>query len=78
MAMLSETSGEGMPLVLVSGGLTGWASGIPFAERLSATRKVVGVQLFSVQLGLQGKLLPEDYSPAAEKQALAETVESWT
>ena len=74
MAMLSETSGEGMPLVLVSGGLTGRASWIPFAERLSATRKVVGVQLFSVQLGLQGKPLPED----SEKQALAETVESWT
>jgi pimeloyl-ACP methyl ester carboxylesterase len=76
MVMLTETSGEGMPLVLVPGGLTGWVSWIPFAERLSATRKVVRVQLLNVQLGLQGKPLLEDYSPAAEKQALAKTMES--
>jgi pimeloyl-ACP methyl ester carboxylesterase len=62
--------------VLVPGGLTGWVSWIPFAERLSATRKVVRVQLLSVQLGLEGKPLPEDYSPAAEKKALAKTLES--
>jgi pimeloyl-ACP methyl ester carboxylesterase len=76
MAMLSETSGQGTPLVLIPGGLTGWLSWIPFAERLSATRKVVRVQLLSVQLGLQGKALPADYSPATEKQALAKTMES--
>jgi len=76
LTMLSEVKGEGEPLVLVPGGLTGWVSWIPFAERLSASRKVVRVQLLSVQLGLDGKPLPGDYSPATEKQALAKTVEA--
>ncbi len=76
MIMLSETIGEGSPLVLVPGGLTGWLSWISFAERLAPTRKVVRVQLLSVQLGLDGQPLPADYSPATEKTALANTLES--
>lgn len=76
MAMLSEITGEGRPLVLVPGGLTGWLSWIPFAERLAPTRKVVRVQLLSVQLGLDGRPLPDDYSPKTEARALAETLES--
>jgi len=76
MVMLSEIMGEGRPLVLVPGGLTGWLSWMPFAERLAPSRKVVRVQLLSVQLGLDGRPLPEDYSPGKEKEALAQTVES--
>jgi pimeloyl-ACP methyl ester carboxylesterase len=51
-------------------------SWIPFVERLAPTRKVVRVQLLSVQLGLDGQPLPADYSPKTEKAALAETLES--
>jgi pimeloyl-ACP methyl ester carboxylesterase len=75
MKMQSEATGQGTPLVLVPGGLTGWVSWIPFAERLSANRKVIRVQLISVQLGLEGRPLPDGYSPATEKLALAETLE---
>ena len=63
LTMLTEVTGEGEPLVLVPGGLTGWASWMPFAERLAPSRKVVRVQLLSVQLGLEGRPLPTDYSP---------------
>jgi pimeloyl-ACP methyl ester carboxylesterase len=76
MVMLYESTGEGRPLVLVPGVLTGWLSWIPHAERLSATRQVVRVQLLSVQLGLDGQPLPADYSPKTEKMALANTLES--
>ena len=72
--MQSETSGNGNPLVLVPGGLTGWLSWIPHAERLSETRKVVRVQLLSVQFGLEGRPLPLDYSPRTEMYALADTL----
>lgn len=74
--MQSEIKGEGDPLVLVPGGLTGWLSWLPFSERLAASRKVVRLQLLSVQLGLEGKPLPEGYSPATEKEALAETLKA--
>jgi pimeloyl-ACP methyl ester carboxylesterase len=76
MKMQWEAAGEGAPLVLAPGGLTGWLSWIPHVERLSETRKVVRVQLLSVQLGLDGRPLPDDYSPKTESAALANTLES--
>ncbi len=33
--LLHEVTGQGDPIVLVPGGLSGWLSWIPFAERLS-------------------------------------------
>lgn len=76
MAMLYEIKGKGPPLVLVPGGLTGWLSWIPIAEKLAQTRTVVRVQLVSVQLGLEDKPLPQGYSLRTEKEALAATVNS--
>ena len=76
MTMPFEVTGEGSPLVLVPGVLTGWLSWIPHAERLSTTRKVVRVQLLSVQLGLEDRPLPADYSPRTEVQALADTLKA--
>ena len=74
--MLSEVSGEGRPLVLVPGALTGWLSWIPVAERLAPNRRVVRVQLLAVQLGLDGDSLPPDYSPKTEKIALGEALKA--
>lgn len=76
MKMQSETAGSGRPIILIPGGLTGWMSWIPHARYLSSTRKVVRVQLLNVQLGLEGRPLPADYSVGTESAALAETVES--
>ena len=58
MTMQTQVVGEGAPVVLVPGGLTGWLSWEPHAQRLSQTRKVVRVQLLSVQYGLEGRNLP--------------------
>ena len=74
--MQAQVVGKGRPIVLVPGGLTGWLSWIPAAERLSATRKVVRVQLVSVQFGLENRPLPADYSVKTESQALAATLDS--
>jgi pimeloyl-ACP methyl ester carboxylesterase len=74
--MQFEITGDGRPIVLVPGGLTGWASWIPIAERLAPSRRVVRVQLVSVQLGLEGKPLPKDYSPKTEADALGTALNS--
>ncbi len=70
LTMPSLVSGRGDPIVIVPGGLTGWASWKAHAERLSAARRAVLVQLLSVDFGLRGQALPPDYSVKTESQAL--------
>ena len=53
----------------------GWKSWEPHAQRLSATRRVVRVQLISVQYGLEQRPLPEGYSVRMESSALANAIE---
>jgi len=72
--MQAKVTGEGAPLVLVPGGLTGWISWEPHAERLSTNRKVIRVQLLNVQWGFEDKRLPPNYSVKTESRALAETL----
>jgi pimeloyl-ACP methyl ester carboxylesterase len=69
--MLSQVVGSGRPLVLIGGGLTGWASWEPHAERLAPTRRVARLQLLNVQYGLDDRPLPAGYSVRMESQALA-------
>lgn len=73
--MQSKVTGKGEPLVLVPGGLTGWLSWEPHAERLSTTRKVVRTQLLNVQYGLENRPLPPDYSVKTESRALETTLD---
>src|SRR3990170_1673622 len=75
MKMQPEVTGQGEPLVLVPGGLTGWLSWEPHAQRLSSSRKVVRVQLLNVQFGLENRPLPPDYSVRTESEALATTLD---
>lgn len=75
MRMQAKVTGEGSPIVLVPGGLTGWLSWEPHAERLSKTRKVIRVQLLNVQYGFENRPLPKDYSVKMESQALATTLD---
>ena len=70
MEMKSKVTGKGEPIVLVPGGLTGWLSWEPHAERLSATRRVVRTQLLNVEYGLENRPLPTDYSLKTESRAL--------
>jgi pimeloyl-ACP methyl ester carboxylesterase len=73
MVMKSEVTGHGDPIVIVPGGLTGWASWKTHAERLAATRRVILVQLLSVDFGLRGEALPSGNSVKTESQALRRT-----
>lgn len=76
MKMQCEVTGNGKPLVLLGGGLTGWASWEPFVKDFSEKRKVIRVQLLGVQFGLEDRPLPEDYSVKTESEALAATLDS--
>lgn len=76
MQMQSQISGKGRPVVLVPGGLTGWASWEPHAKILSENRTAIRVQLLSVQYGLENRPLPPDYSIKTESDALALTLDS--
>jgi pimeloyl-ACP methyl ester carboxylesterase len=73
--LLHEVKGQGEPIVLVPGGLSGWLSWIPFAERLAPERKVIRVQLRSVELAEAGESFPADYGILTEREALRTTVD---
>jgi pimeloyl-ACP methyl ester carboxylesterase len=73
----SEISGEGNPLVLVPGGLTGWKSWEPFTGYFTAQRrKVVRVQLMNVEYGIDNRPLPDGYSVGTESNALRAALDS--
>lgn len=74
--LLHEALGEGEPVVLVGGGLSGWLSWIPHAERLSASRKAIRVQLRSVELAHAGRPFPAGYGTPLERDALGATVDA--
>jgi pimeloyl-ACP methyl ester carboxylesterase len=74
-SLLYKARGQGEPLVLVPGGLSGWLSWIPHAERLSTERMVVRVQLRSIELAEAGEPFPADYGILTEREALHATVD---
>lgn len=76
LRMPSERTGSGRPVVLIGGGLTGWASWQAHAERLAATREVVRLQLLGVQHGLEDRPLPEGYSVRTESRAMAAALDA--
>ena len=73
--LLSDVTGRGEPIVLVPGGLSGWASWIPHAQRLNATRMVVRVQVRSVELAEHGEPVPAGYGTIMEREALRATMD---
>ena len=73
--LLHEVTGEGEPIVLVPGGLSGWLSWIPFVEPLARDRRVVRVQLRSVELAEAGTPYPPAYGTPTEREALRATVD---
>jgi pimeloyl-ACP methyl ester carboxylesterase len=80
LRMQAQVIGEGPRLVLVGGGLTGWASWAPHAERLAVTRTVARLQLLNVEFGLKDRPTPADYSVALESRAMAAALDAlgWT
>ncbi|SDB80455.1 Pimeloyl-ACP methyl ester carboxylesterase [Raineyella antarctica] len=76
LQMQAEVSGDGPPLLVVGGGLTGWASWRPMLPRLTEGRRVVLLQPLNVQFGLENRLLPTDYGVRTESEALNNAVEA--
>jgi pimeloyl-ACP methyl ester carboxylesterase len=76
LRMQADPSGTGTPLILIGGGLTGWASWEPHAIRLSRTHRPVRLQLLSVQFGLEDRALPEGYSVKTESHAMAAALDA--
>lgn len=74
--MRSKATGEGVPLVLVGGGLTGWISWDAHAERLSRSRRVLRLQPLNVEWGVEDRPLPPDYCVKTEGGAIGATLDA--
>lgn len=73
--LLHDIKGEGVPMILVPGGLTGWRSWVPFVEPLAKDHRVIRVQLRSVELAEAGKPIPPDYGTLTEREGLRAAVD---
>lgn len=70
-----DDAGKGDPLVLVPGGLTGWLSWIPLAERLAATRRPIRVNPIHNELGSAGRRGDPGYTYETERGSLRLTLD---
>ena len=70
-----DEKGDGEPIVLVPGGLTGWLSWIPHQERLAAARKAIRVQPVHNELGSRGQLVEADYDDEVERECFRATLD---
>ena len=70
-----EVTGEGDPIVLVPGILSGWVSWIPHAQRLSQTRTVVRVQPIHSELAVRGEIPPATFDWRTERDSLLATLD---
>ncbi len=74
-ALTHEINGDGEPVVLVPGGLTGWVSWIPHAERLSARWRTIRVQPIHNELGSAGQPGDPGYTADTERESLRITLD---
>ena len=74
--LVNEVTGEGEPLVLVPGGLTGWVSWAPLANVLSARHRTVRVQPIHNELGSAGERGDAGYTAAIERESLLMTMDA--
>lgn len=71
-----EDRGDGPPIVLVPGGLTGWLSWIPHVERLSATHRTIRVQPIHNERGSAGEPGDPTYTAETERESLRITLDA--
>lgn len=70
-----DDTGEGEPLILVPGGLTGWLSWIPHQDPLSAHHRVIRVQPIHNELGSAGIPGDRGYDAEIERESLRLTLD---
>jgi pimeloyl-ACP methyl ester carboxylesterase len=75
-ALTHEIKGDGEPIMLVPGGLTGWVSWIPHAERLSARWRTIRVQPIHNELGSAGQPGDPGYTAETERESLRITLDA--
>lgn len=73
--LVYDDRGEGEPIVLVPGGLTGWLSWIPHQERLAAKYRVIRVQPIHNELGSAGRVPEAGYDHDVERDSLRMTLD---
>jgi pimeloyl-ACP methyl ester carboxylesterase len=71
-----DSSGEGEPIVMVPGGLTGWLSWVPHQERLADRYRVVRVQPIHNELGSAGQPGDPGYTNETERESLRLTLDA--
>jgi pimeloyl-ACP methyl ester carboxylesterase len=71
-----DSRGEGEPLVLLPGGLTGWLSWIPHQERLARRYRAIRVQPIHNELGSAGVPGDPTYDSHTERESLRLTLEA--
>lgn len=74
--MQTDAQGSGSPIVLVGGGLTGWASWIPHQARLATTHTAIRAQPVAVAYGLEDRPLPAGYGIRYESDALGAALDA--
>ncbi|MEW2626053.1 alpha/beta hydrolase [Streptomyces sp. NPDC048106] len=74
--LVNEVKGEGPPVVLLPGGLTGWVSWTPLANALAARRRTVRVQPIPNELGSAGERGDAGHTAAIERESLLMTVDA--
>lgn len=70
-----DIAGEGQPIVLLPGGLTGWLSWIPHQGRLSRHHRAIRVQPIPNELGTAGEPGDPSYTRETERESLRVTLD---
>lgn len=73
--LATDVAGEGDPLVLLPGGLTGWISWIPHQERLAADYRVIRVQPIHNEMGSAGEPGDPSYTKETAVESLRLTLD---
>ncbi len=74
--LIHDIKGDGEPVVLIPGGLTGWLSWLPHAERLAARWKTIRVQPMHNELGSAGQPGDPGYTDETERESLRLTLDA--
>ena len=74
--LVHDSRGEGEPIVLVPGGLTGWVSWIPHQERLAERCRTIRVQPIHNELGSAGQPGDPAYTSDTERESLRLTLDA--
>lgn len=73
--LLHDSKGDGPPLVLLPGGLTGWLSWLPHQERLADRFRAIRVQPIHNELGSAGEVGDPAYGYETERESLRLTLD---